>query len=213
MDYVEIIIKGFIIGLLASMPLGPIGVMCVQRTINKKFLSGFISGCGAAGADLVFATIALFFFSFIEPYLKNHLEIIQMVGGLVIAIVGLSILLKKNVTSLRQNRNGKRNLVKDFFSIFVLTVTNPAYILVFLGLFSYFKVGEINFTIFTHIIMLIGVLSGAVLWWFILTTMINSFRKKFTLKHIFYINRIAGLAISGLGVLAMVTSVIEFINK
>lgn len=213
MGYVEIIIKGFIIGLLASMPLGPIGVMCVQRTINKKFLSGFISGCGAASADLVFATIALFFFSFIEPYLENHLEIIKLVGGLVIAIIGLSILLKKNVTNLRQNRNGKRNLVKDFFSIFVLTVTNPAYILVFLGLFSYFKVGDIDFNIFTHIIMLIGVLSGAVLWWFMLTTMINSFRKKFTLKHIFYINRIAGIAILGLGVFAMISSAMEYFAK
>ncbi|MEG1553904.1 MAG: LysE family transporter [Rikenellaceae bacterium] len=213
MDYLEIIIKGFVIGLLASMPLGPIGVMCIQRTINNKFLSGFVSGCGAASADFFFATIALFFFSFIEPYLANNLEVIKLIGGLVIAIVGLSILLKKSVANLRQNRNSKRNLLKDFFSIFGLTVTNPAYILVFLGLFSYFKVEDIDFTIFTHIIMLIGVLSGAVLWWFSLTTLVNSFRKKFTLKHIFYINRIAGVAISGIGVIAMISSIIEFIEK
>lgn len=213
MGYIDIIIKGLIIGLMASMPLGPIGVMCIQRTINKKFLSGFISGAGAASADLVFATIALFFFSFIEPYLENHLEIIKLIGGLIITAIGLSILLKKNVANLRQNRNGKRNFIKDFLSIFILTVTNPAYILVFLGLFSYFKVGEINFTIFTHIIMLIGVFVGALLWWFILTTIVNSFRKRFTLKHIFYINRIAGVAISGLGIIAVISSILEYISK
>ena len=209
MSFVEIIIKGIIIGLMASMPLGPIGVMCVQRTLNNKFLSGFVSGCGAATADLLFATIALFFFSIIEPYLSKNIELFKFIGGAIIAVVGISILLKK-IGKLRQNRNSKRGLVKDYFSIFGLTVTNPAYILVFLGLFSYFKIGEMEFTLFTHILMLTGVLIGALSWWFFLTSMVNLLRKRFTAKHIFYINKTAGVVIFSLGLIAMISSVVDY---
>ncbi|MBE9487640.1 MAG: LysE family transporter [Bacteroidetes bacterium] len=209
MGYVEIIIKGIIIGLMASMPLGPIGVMCVQRTLNNKFLSGFVSGCGAATADLLFATIALFFFSIIDPYLSKNIELFKFIGGAIIAVVGVSILLKK-IKNLRQNRNSKRGLLKDYFSIFGLTVTNPAYILVFLGLFSYLKVGEMQFTLFTHILMLTGVLIGALSWWFFLTSMVNLLRKRFTAKHIFYINKTAGVVILSLGLIAMISSVVDY---
>lgn len=213
MAYLDIISKGIIIGLLASIPLGPIGVMCVQRTINGKFLSGFASGLGAACADTVFAAVALFFFALVSPYIDSHLELLKLVGGLIIAVIGAILFLRKGVPHIRKNRHKKRNLFKDFISIFALTITNPAYILVFIGLFSFMKIGDMEFTPYTQAIMIVSVLIGAVVWWFTLTSLVNLLRKKFTVKHIYYINKFAGAAIFIFGFVAIISSIIDFIAK
>ena len=204
--WIDLFFKGFVVGLLASIPLGPIGVLCVQRTINKRFSSGFASGLGAATADTTFATIALFFFSLAVPYIEKHLTLLKVVGGIIIFVIGLVIFLKKTSSQIRRNRNTKPNLLKDYISIFLLTITNPAYILVFFGLFAAFKVGEVDFTPGTHLLMILGVLAGAALWWFILTFSVSLFRKKFRARHIYYINKLAGLAILTLGAIAMVSA-------
>ncbi len=208
-DMLSILLHGILIGLLASIPLGPIGVLCIQRTLNKRFLSGLFSGFGAATADVIFATIALFFYSIVLPYIEQHIHIIKVVGGLLIIAIGLKLYLEKTVSKLRRNRQSKRGYVKDFFSIFGLTLSNPAYILVFFGWFAAFKIGDYHFTFFTHILMIIGVLIGATFWWFVLISIVNHLRKKFTIKHIFYINKIAGLVISLLGVAAIVTAFVK----
>ncbi len=208
-DVFNIFVHGILIGLLASIPLGPIGVLCIQRTINKRFLSGLVSGFGAATADVIFATVALFFYAIVLPYIERHIHIIKIIGGLLIIIIGIKLFLEKQYSGIRRNRHSKRGLIKDFFSIFGLTLSNPAYILVFFGWFAAFKIGDYHFTLPTHIMMIIGVLLGAFMWWFILIFSVNLLRKRFSVKHIYYINKIAGLAISFLGLLAIITSFIE----
>ena len=211
-ESISIFLHGVLIGLLASIPLGPIGVLCVQRTINKKFISGYFSGLGAAAADTVFAMIALFFYAAVLPYIEKHIQLIKIVGGLLIVIIGLKLYYSKESTDIRLNRQSKSAIIKDFFSIFGLTISNPAYILVFFGWFATFRIGDYNFTLLTHILMIIGVLLGAAIWWFILTFSVNLLRKKFTAKHIFYINRIAGILISILGLGAILTAFIKDLN-
>ncbi len=208
-DVVLIFLHGLLIGLLASIPLGPIGVLCIQRTINKKFLSGLFSGFGAATADTVFATIALFFYSIVLPYIEKHIHLIKIIGGVLIIAIGLKLFFERGAQQIRRNRHSKRNLIRDYFSIFGLTISNPAYILVFFGWFAAFKIGDYHFTFATHILMLVGVLLGAATWWTILTVIVNVLRKKFTVRHIFYINKSAGLVISALGLLAIVTAFIK----
>lgn len=208
-EWISIFVHGIIIGLLASIPLGPIGVLCIQRTINKKFFSGFISGLGAASADTVFATIALFFYSIVLPYIEEHIQLIKIFGGLIIIAIGLKLFFDRNVSQIRRNRHGKNTYIKDFFSIFGLTISNPAYILVFFGWFAAFKIGDYHFTLATHIIMILGVLLGAASWWFFLISMVNLLRKKFTVRHIYYINRIAGIVISVLGLGALLTAFVK----
>lgn len=211
-DSLIILIYGILIGLLASIPLGPIGVICIQRTINKRFTSGYISGLGAAVADTFFAMIALFFYAIVLPYIEKHIQLIKIVGGLLIIIIGLKLYFAKDATHIRRNRQSKSALLKDFFSIFGLTISNPAYILVFFGWFAAFKIGDLNFTIFTHVLMILGVLVGAATWWLILTSSVNLLRKKFTARHIFYINKIAGALISVLGLGAILTAFIKDLN-
>lgn len=211
-DTILIFLYGILIGLLASIPLGPVGVLCIQRTINKRFTSGFVSGLGAATADTIFAMIALFFYAIVLPYIEKHIQLIKIVGGLLIIIIGLKLFFSKNSSHLRRNRQSKSALVKDFFSILGLTISNPAYILVFFGWFAAFKIGDLQFTLLTHILMILGVLLGAATWWFILTFSVNMLRRKFTAKHIFYINKVAGIVISVLGLGAILTAFIKDLN-
>ena len=133
----EVFLKGIVIGLLASIPLGPIGVMCIQRTLSKSQRSGFVSGLGAASADTLFATVALFSLTVVLSFIEDNMVIIKVLGGISVIIVGMTILLKNPVGQIRRNRAGKgSNLWSDYLSVLLITLANPAYILIFVALFA-----------------------------------------------------------------------------
>ncbi len=205
------LIKGCTIGLLASIPLGPIGVLCVQRTLTKKFIGGYTSALGAALADTIFATIALFAISFIMPYVNAHKFMITLLGGLIIMFMGSRIFMSKikKSSQIKQNRQSKLSLIKDFLSVFLLTISNPAYISIFLVLFASFSVDGEKMTTIQHFTTIIGVFIGASTWWFLLTFSISLVRKKFRSIHIYYFNKVAGVVIILLGVLAIIKAFIE----
>lgn len=198
-----LLIKGIIVGLLASIPLGPIGVLCVQRTINKGRLSGFFSGMGAAAADTLFATIAGFSLSYIMEFVEFWKVEFQVGGGVLILLLGLKIFLTNPISQMRKNRRQKNKLFEDFVSVFLLTVSNPLAIFLFVALFAGVNVvtEEENFVHAGAILG--GVLFGASLWWFTLTTFVNKFRKRFRIKQLWWINKTAGAVIMLLGVATM----------
>ena len=125
--------KGMLMGLLGSIPLGPIGVLCIQRTLSKKFRSGFFSGLGAATADSLFAVVAIFFLSLVMSFIESRKELLTVVGGVIIMGIGIMISLKKPSLYVRRNRARSKNIFRDYISTFLLTLTNPAYILVFVA--------------------------------------------------------------------------------
>ncbi len=205
----EAIAKGVIIGLFASVPLGPIGVLCIQRTLSKSHKSGFISGLGAAGADMIFASVALFSLTLVLSFIEAHMKIIQIIGGLCVMVVGVRIFMINPVVQIRRNRAGKDSLWQDFLSLFFITLANPAFILIFVALFATFGVDYQTMGVVDGLSMVAGVLCGGALWWFTLTFMVNLLRKKFRPRHLLWINRISGFVIVALG-LATVLSI--FIN-
>ncbi len=207
----EILLRGLIVGLIASITLGPVGVMCIQRTLSKNRQSGFISGLGAASADTIFAILAYFFIAIISSVIENHLQILKILGGICVVIVGVNIFLKNPVVQIRRNRAGKSNLWQDFASTFVLTLTNPAFVLWILVIFSAFNVsaaeGGFSFSkVRAGILMIGGFFGGAVAWWLLLTSVISLFRKKFRPRHLLWINRIAGVMITILGAVAIISA-------
>ncbi len=208
----EILMRGLTVGLIASITLGPVGVMCIQRTLSKNRQSGFISGLGAATADTIFAILAYFFIAIISSVIENHLQILKILGGICVVIVGVNIFLKNPVVQIRRNRAGKSNLWQDFASTFGLTLTNPAFILWLLVIFSAFNVGsaeagQLTFSqVKTGLLMIGGFFGGAVAWWLILTSVISLFRKRFRPRHLLWINRIAGVMITVLGAVAIISA-------
>ena len=197
--------KGIIVGLSASIPLGPIGVLCIQRTLNKGRASGFISGLGAAAADGFFAIIAGFGITIIIDSLVEYQLFLKIGGGILLVILGIRLLYSNPAKELRkQMKKKKKGLFGDFISIFVLTASNPIGIFVFIAVFAGFNlVGkESSFSI---LFLIAGVTSGAAMWWFSLTALVSIFRHKFRLRRLLLVNRLAGILVLIFAVLIFAT--------
>ncbi len=219
-------VQGISVGFIASIPLGPIGVMCIQRTLNKGRASGFVSGLGAATSDLAYALIAGFSVSFIMDFVNEQQKILTVLGAIVLFGMGLKIFLSNPITEMRRrqhqemllkqveaqvpqiSRKRRSGLIGDYFSTFFLTITNPLAIFVFLAAFS--VVGGEK-TIFTQAMLLCGVFCGATAWWLTLTMLVGLFRRKLTLRRLYYINKAAGGIIIFLVMSAIIVKIIRHI--
>lgn len=196
-------IKGFIVGMGASIPLGPLGVMCVQKTLSKGRISGIVTGLGASLADTFFASFAILSLAIIQEFVNNHEASVLFFGGLAVVVIGLKIFLTNPVKQIRNTKGGKR-LFEDFLSSMIMTITNPGAVFLILGLFAFVGLnvdGSSAKMVITA--ALGGVFAGALSWWIILSTSINIFRKKFRLRQLLMINRVAGVVIMILGLISL----------
>ncbi|WP_439185026.1 LysE family translocator [Carboxylicivirga taeanensis] len=196
------IVDGAIIGISASIPLGPIGVLVVQRTLNKGHLSGFVSGLGAALSDTIYAIIAGFSLSFIVGFIETQLLWIQIFGALILISLGLKIFSTNPAIQLRKQKKKSTSLIQDFFSTFALTVANPLAVFLFMAFFASFRVVGAKNTLIDNLLLIGGVFVGAATWWLILSSLVNMFRSKINLRRLFWINKIAGSTIIVLVILA-----------
>lgn len=204
MDFL-FIIKGIIIGVLVSIPLGPVGVVCIQRTLNRGRWAGFFSGMGAAFADTIFAIIAVLGLSFIINFVEEHQLYFKIIGGVFLIFLGYRIFYTNPITQIRRQRNNKNNLFEDFLSVFLLTLTNPLAVFLFLAVFASLGIlaDELNYYVAFYIVL--GITLGAALYWFSLSSFVNAFRKKFRLKSLWWLNKISGMSIMLFGLAAIVS--------
>jgi len=200
---VDFIIKGLIVGFLASVPLGPVGVLCIQRTINKGRISGIFSGMGAATVDAFFALVAAFGLTFIINFIEEQQFYIQLIGGAVLIFLGIRIFKANPIKQIRRQRKKKNKLIEDYISVLLLTLSNPLAVFLFVAAFAGIGIVGPNDGILKSWLIVLGVFGGAMIWWFTLTFLINVFRKKFRLKQLWWINKIAGLIIIVFGIAAM----------
>ncbi|WP_321317267.1 LysE family transporter [Labilibaculum sp.] len=202
MDF-QYLFKGIVVGLMVSIPLGPIGVLIIQKTIQKGRLAGFISGLGAAVADMFYATVAAFGLGMVLSFIKTQEFYLQLIGSIFLVYVGLRIFFTNPIKQIRgAKKTGKKGMLGDFVSIFFLTASNPIAVFVFVAVFAGASIFGSNPTLRIELFLILGVLLGGALWWYTLSTIINIFRKKFRLKQLFWINKISGIIIAALGFLA-----------
>lgn len=188
--------KGIIVGLSATIPLGPIGVLCIQRTLNKGKMSGFVSGLGAAAADGFYAIVAGFSISIIIDSLVEYQLYLRIIGGLVLLFMGYKLIVANPGVQLRKQLKKKRSgLFGDFISIFALTVSNPITVFVFAAVFAGFGIVDKESNSLSVLILIFGVLLGATSWWFTLSSVVSIFRHKFKLRRMLVINRVAGVLV------------------
>lgn len=201
------IFRGMLVGLMVSVPLGPMGVLIIQKTLHKGALSGFIAGMGAACADLFYATVAAFGLGYVVNTVKTHEVILQIVGGIFLLIVGLKIYFDNPLKQIKARRKvTKKGLLGDFLSLFFLTVSNPVTVIVFMAVFAGTSVFGDTPAFVTEILVLAGVLLGGTAWWYALSTVVNIFRKKFKLRVLVKINRVSGIIITILGGLVILAA-------
>lgn len=194
-------LKGVAIGLSMAIPVGPIGILCIRRTLVEGRISGLISGLGVATADTVYGCIAGFGLTLISDFLITHQIWFRLVGSLFLLTLGLKISWAKVVEW--DMPSGGKDLVSNYISFFFLTLTYPMTILVFLGIFAGLGIGDIKDNVISIVALVLGIFSGSMLWWVILSSAIGSLRDKFNIHGLKWVNQISGilLMIFGLAVL------------
>jgi threonine/homoserine/homoserine lactone efflux protein len=205
----EIIIKGILIGLCISVPLGPIGMLTIQRTLHRGQKHGIATGLGATTSDLVYTIITLFFLSFVLDFIEAHRFIIQLVGSLVVGAFGYYIFRSNPATQPKPNETVKHSLPGDFFTSFALTFSNPLVLFVLIALFARFEFIGNKTTLFVSICGILSILGGAILWWSLLTFLISRFKNKLNMRGLKIINQVTGLVIIVIGCIGTILSLIK----
>lgn len=198
------LLKGLVVGIIIAVPVGPVGIMCLRRTILEGKLAGFISGLGAATADAMFGFIAAFGLTFISDLLIGYHQWLRIAGGLYLLYIGGRALLTAPEVKTGTEPDAE-SLLRDFLSSFALTLTNPITILVFLGIFSAIGLSGERATLSRAAILVLGVWLGSLLWWLALSFGLGSLFRSFEPRHLRWINRGSGtiLLLSGAALLAV----------
>ena len=196
-------IRGLIIGLSIAATVGPMSILCIQRTVYKGQLYGLVSGLGVATADAVYGSIAGFGLTLIANFLVSQQAWIRLIGGLFLVYLGLKTLLTRHAE--RAAAAKANSFVGAYASTFLLTLTNPLTILSFAAIFAGIGVGGASKSYVSATIVVLGVFIGSALWWCILTGGISLLRGKFTSQWLLWINRFSGVIIMLFGILALLS--------
>jgi threonine/homoserine/homoserine lactone efflux protein len=202
MNALELLIRGILAGLIIAAPVGPVNVICVQRTIAKGWRSGLVSGLGSAVADTIYGSIAAFSITLVIRILIREEFWIRLGGGSLLILIGVLYYFKPPQSLKDPEPQSERT---EFASTFLLTLTNPTTVLSFLVVLSAVGLASNQDWWLTSLIVL-GLFCGFMLWWIILTGAVNYFRDRFSNRTMLWMNRIAGLAIGSFGLLTLLTS-------
>lgn len=185
--------KGLLVGIIASAPMGPVGVLCIQRTMQKGREYGLATGAGAALSDIIYALITGFGMSFVIDIIDNeaYLFVMKLVGSLMLFIFGIYMFRTDARKCLRPASKKKGTLVHNFVTAFLVTFSNPLIIFLFIALFNMFTF-VIPGNVFGQCVGYVSIVCGAMLWWFFLTYIINHMRNNFGVKGIHVLNRTIG---------------------
>ena len=194
LDILDFVFKGILIGLMASAPMGPVGVLCIQRTLNKGRWYGFITGIGACVSDIIYALFTGFGMSFVMNFVGNEHNrfVLQLSGSVVLLLFGIYCYRSNPTKNMHQSsKNQKGTLAHNGITAFLVTLSNPLIIFLFIFLFAQFAF-VVNDRPFEMTIGYISIIIGAMLWWFGLTWLIDKVRGKFDNYGIVLINRVVG---------------------
>jgi threonine/homoserine/homoserine lactone efflux protein len=205
----EIIIKGVLIGLCISVPLGPIGMLTIQRTLNRGQRYGVATGLGATFSDLIYTIITLFFLSFVLDFIEEHRFVIELVGSLVVAFFGWYIFRSNPATQPKPNESNNHSLLRDFMTSFGLTISNPFILFVLIALFARFQFIGNKTTLFVSICGILSILGGALIWWNLLTILVSKFKNKLNMRELKLINQITGIIILLIGTIGLLLTLIK----
>lgn len=202
MEYV-LLLKGIIIGFALALPIGPVGILCIRKTITRGHLPGMIIGFGAATADAMYGCVAALGLTFISDLLVTQHMWLRLIGGAFLLYLGIKTFLTHPVEEMPQ-ANG-RGLLGTYVSTLLLTLTNPLTIFAFLGVFAALGLRNGNLGYGSAATLVSGVFLGSALWFFTLSYGVTLFRKKINSTGLGWINRISGLLIILFGIIAIVS--------
>lgn len=204
-EFLYILPRGLAIGILVSAPMGPIGMLVIQRTLSKGRKPALFTGIGAALSDLIYSLLTGFGISFITDLIEKHQFWLQIFGGVVLAAFGI-FLFKQNPTRALKSINNQAptSYWKDFVSGFFLTFSNPLILFFIIGLFARFNFFLPEYKFFHYIWCYVTILGGALIWWWGITMLVSKLRRRINVRSLWFINRIVGSILIIMAILGIV---------
>ncbi len=203
------ILIGIVIGLFTSVPVGPLGILTIQRTLNRGRWHGVITGLGASTSDLIYAAIVGFSMSFITDFIDAHQFWIQIAGSVIVVFFGVHVFLSNPSAQLSSvKKSSKSDYISDYLSAFGLCFSNPLIIFIFIGLFAQFNFFESGQTWYENAIGMLSILIGAFSWWLTLTLIVSKLRSRFNVRGLWILNKITGAILVLFGVIVCIKALI-----
>jgi threonine/homoserine/homoserine lactone efflux protein len=194
--------RGLIIGLSIAAPVGPIGVLCIRRTLAEGPILGLASGLGAATADAFYGAVAAFGLTAVSDLLVHHEMWLRLPGGVFPGYLGIKTFLAPPAE--RAAAANSRGLTAAFLATFALTLTNPMTILSFVAVFAGLGLGGSSSSHAAATLMVAGVFVGSAAWWLMLTIGVGCFQTRLNAGRLRWVNRFSGMVIAGFGLLALI---------
>lgn len=188
--------KGMLVGIIASAPMGPVGILCIQRTMQKGRNYGLVTGAGAALSDFIYALVTGLGMSFVMDFIDNERNLfwMKLIGSIMLFIFGIYMYRTDPRKCLRPSSSGKGTLIHNFTTAFLVTLSNPLIILLFIALFNMLTF-VIPGNFFGQCVGYLSIVAGAMLWWLGLTYVINRMKQNFSNRGILVLNRTIGVIV------------------
>jgi len=198
---ISFLLQGLILGLSIAAPVGPIGVLCIRRTLTEGRIAGFVSGLGAATADAFYGAIAGFGLTFISSFLIDQQLWLRLTGGFFLLYLGIKTFRSSPPDNAAlQDRSG---IFGAYASTLVFTLTNPLTILSFAAIYAGLGLTATGRNYVSAALLVLGVFAGSAAWWLLLSGGISLFRKRFGIEALRWTNKVSGLAITIFGLIVL----------
>lgn len=210
---IYVLMRGFAIGVLISAPMGPIGMLVIQRTLDKGRWPAFFTGIGASISDLFYCILTGAGIAFITDFIESQQFWLQLLGSVAIALFGIYLFRKNPARQLRRRDTVEANTYwKDVVTGFLLTVSNPLILFFIIGLFARFNFLLPEFRYYHYISGYLSIAAGALCWWFLVTFLVNKMRAHFNVRSLYIVNRIIGSLLMLFALVGTVTAIADVIS-
>lgn len=196
-------LRGLVLGFSIAATVGPMCILCIQRTFQKGYLYGLVSGMGIATADGIYGSVAAFGLTVITSFLVSEQKWIRLIGGVFLIYLGIRTILAKPAEKAASA--SAHNFAGAYASTLLLTLTNPLTILSFAVIFAGLGVGATGGNYLAAALVVAGVFSGSAAWWCILTGGISLLRRRFSTTWLRWLNRVSGAVIGVFGIVALIS--------
>ena len=193
--------------------MGPIGILCIQRTLNKGRNSGFFTGIGAAASDLFYCLLVGLGISLVTDFIADHVNILQIIGSAILIVYALYMIVHNPVSQITENIDQREDKWRDAVTGFLFTLSNPLIIFLVVPLFARFGFPLPEYKFYHVIFGYASIVLGALLWWAVITFFVDKVRSHFNIRSMWLINRIIGTIILILSLYGLVTGTIAYLQE
>jgi threonine/homoserine/homoserine lactone efflux protein len=201
---IHLLIEGVIIGFVVAVPVGPLGLLCINRALSAGPLCGFFSGLGVATADALAAGVAALGISLISTFLLDHQMLLRLVGGVFLCYLGIKIY-RTQPSGNVPAPNHVNGLLSAYVTTFLLTFSNPVTILSFVAIYAGWGVESLRGHYFGAAVLTLGVFVGSTLWWIVMFLGVTAYRDRFSAPLLGFIHRVSGAVIAGFGFIVLLS--------